>query len=349
MKKTKVSIRDIARECNVSVATVSRVINNSGAVREETRKLVQSVIEKYNYRPNELARGLYTQRTKSIGVILPEITNHFFAKVFLEIEKAAIEYGQTVFLCNTMSDNALQDFYTMRLSEKQVDGLILLGGRVNETVTNVQYVKLLKNVIYPTPVVIINGKLDNYYDNCASVSSDEYEAMFQAVDYLTGLGHKKIGFLGGIRGIMSTDIKLNALEKAKDLYDFTMKDEWIKLSSYTYQGGVEAMLKLLKEKELPTAIISINDEVAAGVINTCISEGYKVPEDFSVLGFDNSSISMITMPKLTTLSHPYMELGSMAVDFLNNMINDKPMKGITNISLKMDLVERESCSVPRKW
>lgn len=288
MKRNKISIRDIARECNVSVATVSRVLNNSGSVKEETRKLVQDVIDRYNYRPNELARGLYTQRTKSIGVILPEITNHFFAKVFLEIEKAAIEYGQTVFLCNTLSDNALQDFYTLRLSEKQVDGLLLLGGRANETKTNIQYVKLLKDVIYPTPVVIINGKLDNYYDNCASVSSDEHEAMFQALAYLTGLGHRKIAFLGGKRGIMSTDIKLKALEKAKNSYDYTIKEEWIKVSNYTYQGGEQSMLELLKEKELPTAIIAINDEVAAGIVNTCISKGYNVPGDFSVLGFDNS-------------------------------------------------------------
>lgn len=343
MKRNKISIRDIARECNVSVATVSRVLNNSGSVKEETRKLVQDVIDRYNYRPNELARGLYTQRTKSIGVILPEITNHFFAKVFLEIEKAAIEYGQTVFLCNTLSDNALQDFYTLRLSEKQVDGLLLLGGRANETKTNIQYVKLLKDVIYPTPVVIINGKLDNYYDNCASVSSDEHEAMFQALAYLTGLGHRKIAFLGGKRGIMSTDIKLKALEKAKNSYDYTIKEEWIKVSNYTYQGGEQSMLELLKEKELPTAIIAINDEVAAGIVNTCISKGYNVPGDFSVLGFDNSSISTITMPKITTISHPYEELGSIAVDFLNNMINDKPLKGVTNISLKMSIVERESC------
>jgi LacI family transcriptional regulator len=343
MRRNKVSIRDIARECNVSVATVSRVLNNSDAVKEDTRILVQNVIDKYNYRPNELARGLYTQRTKTIGVIMPEVTSHFFAKVFIEIEKSATEYEQTVFLCNTLSDNKLQDFYTLRLSEKQVDGLILLGGRVNETKTDVQYVNLLKNNFYPTPVVIINGKLENYYDNCASVSSDEHEAMFQAVSYLTSLGHKKIGFLGGQRGIMSTDIKLKALDEAKSVFDFTMKDEWIKLSTYNYQGGVQSILELLKEKELPTAIIAINDEAAAGIVNTCISKGYSVPGDFSVLGFDDSSISTITMPSITTISHPYEKLGSLSVEFLNNMIDEKPMKDVTNISLKMNFVERGSC------
>lgn len=347
MRKNKVSIRDIARECKVSVATVSRVLNNSDVVKEETRNLVQSVIDKHNYRPNELARGLYTQRTKTIGVILPEVTSHFFAKVFIEIEKSAIEYEQTVFLCNTLSDNELQDFYTLRLSEKQVDGLILLGGRVNETKTDVQYVNLLKNIVYPTPVVIINGKLDNYYDNCASVGSDEHEAMFQAISYLTSLGHKKIGFLGGKTGIMSTDIKLKALYEAKSAFDFTMKKEWIKLSSYDYQGGVQAILELLQEKELPTAIIAINDEAAAGIVNTCIAKGYNVPGDFSVLGFDNSSISTITMPSITTVSHSYEKLGSLSVEFLNNMIDEKPMKDVTNISLKMHIVERGSCTEPR--
>lgn len=342
IKKNKISIRDIAKECNVSVATVSRVLNNSESVREETRALVQEVIDRYNYKPNELARGLYTQRTKTIGVILPEITNHFFAKVFLEIEKAALEYGQTVFLCNTLSEYKLEDFYTERLAEKQVDGLLLLGGHVNETKSNQQYVNLLKQEVYPTPVVIINGKLDNYTGNCATVSSDEYDAMFQAIDYLTGLGHRKIGFLGGRKGIMSTDIKLKALKKASESYDFLIRKEWIKLSDFTYQGGACALNALLEENELPTAIIAINDEAAAGIINTCIAKGYHVPDDFSVLGFDNSAISMTTLPSITTLSHPYEELGSIAVNFVNNMINDQPIEN-SGVNLKMKIVERDSC------
>lgn len=342
IKKSKISIRDIARECNVSVATVSRVLNNSEAVKEETRTLVQSVIDRYNYKPNELARGLYTQRTKSIGVILPEITNHFFAKVFLEIEKAAIEFGQTVFLCNTLSDYRLEDFYAARLAEKQVDGLILLGGHVNEAKTNAQYVSLLKRDVFPTPVVIINGKLDNYTENCVTVSSDEHEAMFQAISYLTGLGHKKIGFLGGKKGIMSTDIKLKALKQVSQQIDFDLKKEWIKHSDFTYQGGVNAMNALLEEKELPTAIIAINDEAAAGIINTCIAKGFHIPNDFSVLGFDNSAISTTTLPSITTLSHPYKDLGFIAVDLINKMISE-PVENISDISLKMEIVQRDSC------
>ncbi|NMA82453.1 MAG: LacI family transcriptional regulator [Epulopiscium sp.] len=343
MKTHKLSIRDIAKQANVSVATVSRVLNNSDAVKEETRIRVQEIIDKNHYRPNELARGLFTKRSKSIGVILPEITNHFFAKVFLEIEKAALEHDQSVFLCNTLSDYALEDFYTERLSEKQIDGLLLLGGHSNRTKTSGEYVKLLKSVIFPTPIAIINGKLDQYNENYASVSSDEYEAMFQALSYLTELGHKKIAFLGGLKGIMSTDIKLKALQEAKASFAFQMKREWIIQSNYTYQGGVVAMKELLKAKELPTAIISVNDEVAAGAINTCISQGYHVPDDFSILGFDNSFISTTTLPAITTLAHPYKELGTMAVDFINQMIEEQPVGKTSHISLKMNIIERESC------
>lgn len=342
IKKSKISIRDIARECDVSVATVSRVLNNSEAVKEETRILIQNVIERYNYKPNELARGLYTQRTKSIGVILPEITNHFFAKVFLEIEKAAIEFGQTVFLCNTLSEYRLEDFYASRLAEKQVDGLILLGGHVNETKTNAQYVALLKRDVFPTPIVIINGKLDHYTENCVIVSSDEHEAMFQAISYLTGLGHRKIGFLGGRKGIMSTDIKLRALKQVSQQADFILKKEWIKQSDFTYQGGVNAMSALLEEKELPTAIIAINDEAAAGIINTCIAKGFHIPDDFSVLGFDNSAISTTTLPSITTLSHPYKDLGFIAVDLINKMLTE-PTGQPSEINLKMEIVQRDSC------
>lgn len=343
IKKNNISIRDIAKEGNVSVATVSRVLNNSDAVKEETRLRIQKIIDRYNFKPNELARGLYTKRSKSIGVILPEITNHFFAKVFLEIEQAAIEYGQTIFLCNTLSNYKLEDFYTERLVEKQVDGLLLLGGQVNETKSNAKFVELLRRVVYPTPIVIINGKLDNYTGNYASVNSDEYEAMFQAISYLTGLGHRRIAFLGGVKGIMSTDIKLKALKGASRSFDFIMKKEWIKLSNYTYQGGVSVINKLLDEKELPTAIIAINDEVAAGIINTCISKGIHVPGDLSVLGFDDSFISTTTLPAITTLSHPYKELGSISVKLLNNMINEKPISDNPHSSLKMSIVERDSC------
>jgi DNA-binding LacI/PurR family transcriptional regulator len=224
-----------------------------------------------------------------------------------------------------------------------VDGLLLLGGHANETRTNADYVRLLKKIISPTPIVIINGKLDNYSENYASVSSDEYQAMFQALDYLTGLGHKKIAFLGGITGIMSTDIKIKALMDAKKKYDYLMKNQWIIHSNYSYLGGVEAMNKLLLLKDLPTAIIAVNDEVAAGAINTCISRGYHVPDDFSILGFDNSFISTTTLPAITTISHQYQQLGKAAVGFVNTMITDNSDENHKHIDLSMLMIERDSC------
>lgn len=337
----RVSIKDIAREAKVSPATVSRVINNSPLVNEATRKRVQEIINKKHYKPNEIARGLYTKRTKTLGVILPDITNHFFAKVFQEIEKATLQYGQSVLLCNTLNDYTLEKFYVERLSEKQVDGLILLGGHVNKTITDASFVELLKRDYFETPVVIINGKLDGY-ENCISVSSDEYGAVFTALDYLLKLGHREIGFIGGCRGITSTDQKLDAFENAKKLYKFQMKNNWIYLSGYTFNHGMSSMQELLKEKELPTAVFAINDEVAAGAISTCYKNKIKVPDDISIFGFDNSFISITTNPNITTMSHPYRTLGESAVKLINKMIN-KEIKAGEKRYYSMTLIERDSC------
>ena len=339
MKRT--SIRDIAREANVSPATVSRVINNSSLVNEATRKRIQGIIDKKHYKPNEIARGLYTKRTKTLGVILPDITNHFFAKIFQEIEKATLPNGQSALLCNTLNDYALENFYAERLSEKQVDGLILLGGHVNETLTDPNFVELLKRDYYDTPIVIINGKLDGY-ENYISVSSDEYGAMFTVLDYLLKLGHRDIGFLGGYRGITSTDQKLDAFEKAKKLYKFRMKNGWIHLSGYSFHQGMYSMQELLKQKELPTAVFAVNDEVAAGAISVCYKNAIKVPDDISIFGFDNSYISITTNPNITTMSHPYETLGESSVKLINSMINGEIKAGEKRY-YSMTLVERDSC------
>lgn len=339
MKKT--SIKDIAREAKVSPATVSRVINNSPLVNEATRRRIQEIIDKKHYKPNEVARGLYTKRTKTLGVILPDITNHFFAKIFQEIEKATLSYGQTVLLCNTLNDYTFEKFYAERLSEKQVDGLILLGGHSNKSQTDVSFVELLKRDYFDTPIVIINGKLDGY-ENYISVNSDEYGAMFTVLDYLLKLGHKNIGFLGGCRGITSTDQKLDAFYNAKKLYQFQMKDNWIHLSGYTFNHGIYSMQNLLKQKELPTAVFAVNDEVAAGAISVCYKNAIKVPDDISIFGFDNSFISITTNPNITTMSHPYETLGESSVKLINKMINGEIKAGEKRY-YNMTLIERDSC------
>ena len=298
----RVSIKDIAREAKVSPATVSRVINNSPLVNEATRKRVQEIINKKHYKPNEIARGLYTKRTKTLGVILPDITNHFLPRYSKKLKKPRFN-GQSVLLCNTLNDYTLEKFYVERLSEKQVDGLILLGGHVNKTITDASFVELLKRDYFETPVVIINGKLDGY-ENCISVSSDEYGAVFTALDYLLKLGHREIGFIGGCRGITSTDQKLDAFENAKKLYKFKMMNNWIYLSGYTFNHGMSSMQELLKEKELPTAVFAINDEVAAGAISTCYKNKIKVPDDISIFILITVLFQSLQTPILT-MSHPY--------------------------------------------
>ncbi|MDR1542610.1 MAG: LacI family transcriptional regulator [Clostridiales bacterium] len=348
MKRDKLSIHDIARLANVSAATVSRVINNSDKVKAETRDKVQAIIDENNFKPNELARGLYTKRSKAIGVIMPEISNHFFAKMFMQIEKAAMTHGQSVFLCNTLSDNSLEDYFVAYLSDKQVDGLILLGGRCNESKPNKNYIEFLKKEVLDMPIVTINGRFERYKGMYASVSSDEYSTTCKGVERLLGMGHSKIGFLGGVVGVTSTDIKIKALQKMKSAGGFAAKPSWVVHGGYDYASGAFCMESLLAQKDLPTAIIAVNDEVAAGAINYCVRRGLHVPESFSILGFDDSAIATTTLPAITTFAHRYEEIGNTAVEFLYRMIcGDDPSsiesESSWHVVLGMDFIERSSC------
>lgn len=344
MKKDKPTIRDIAREANVSVATVSRVINKSFGVKEETRLKIENIIESNNYKPNELARSLYTKKSRTIGVILPDITSNFFAKAFLEIQKSALHHGKGVLLCNTLNDYGLGNYYIGKLVEKQVEGIIYLGGSVNQTITDPQFVKCLNREMNSIPLVVINGKIDNY--SYTSIYSDEYDAIWQLTRYLVSLGHKKLALLGGKTGITSTDIKIKAFRDAAPQLGYVLRDEWIfqdsSENSFDFASGVNVMEKLLDRGELPTAIIAINDETACGIISACINRGYKVPEDFSIVGFDNSIFAKVSVPPVTTIAHQYEELGQIAVRMINDLIDRKEIKE-RHVPLRMKLIERASC------
>lgn len=332
-------MRDIAKEANVSVATVSRLINENGPVSEETRKKVQAVIDKHNFKPNGLARSLSTKKTKMIGFLIPDITNNFFAQLCLEVERYALDLGYNVFLCNTMNDDKLESLYLEKLVERQVDGIILAGGRVNQTITDPKYVVEMRKTLSYIPVVMINGKMDGM--KSYKICSDEYNAIFKITQYLINLGHRKIGLIGGISGITSFDIKKKAFIQAKDEMDFLCEDQWIIESNYSIEGGIQSMSQLLQNTQLPSAIIAINDLVAIGAIKVCDQQGVRIPEDLSIIGFDNIDLSKVIKPALTTMAHPYGELGKRAMQNVHKLVDGVVPGG--DVLLDMELIIRESC------
>lgn len=344
MSDKNITIYDIAEEAQVSPSTVSRVLTGSANVSRVKKDKIEKLISKYNFQPNALARSLIKKETKTIGFILPDITNPFFSTVFLEAEKQALNMGYTMILCNSMNDNILnvtniESLYLKTLSEKQVDGIIFMGGRINESKTNEEYAKEINEILQKIPIVMINGKMTGV--DCIKVRTNEKEGIHNLVKYLHELGHQKIGFIGGIKGITSADDKIKAFTKAIDQFGITCKKEWIINSCFSIEDGYASMEQLLKNDDLPTAIMAVNDFVAIGAIRAAETNGKKVPEDISITGFDGVYLTDIIRPKITTVSQNCAVLGATAMDVMLAILRGKKYKKETII--KSNLLIKDSC------
>ncbi|WP_163537469.1 LacI family DNA-binding transcriptional regulator [Gracilibacillus sp. YIM 98692] len=340
MEHKSITIYDIAKEAQVSSATVSRVIAGNYPVKEETRKKVIDIIHKYDFQPNAVARSLSKKETKMIGFILPDITNSFFSQVFIEAEKYALTKGYTLLLCNSMNNSEMESKYLKILAERQVEGIILMGGRINKALPDVMEVNELSQVMDKMPVLMINGKIDGL--DCYSIRTDEAHGIEIIIDHLVSQGHEKIGLIGGIEGITTTDIKVEAYRNALTKYGLPIRDSWQIYSGFDIERGEEAINNLIEvnKEDLPTALIGINDLVIIGALKECRR---KKINPFAFVGFDNTDLAKNSNPELTTVSHPYKELGENAIDLLiQPQLNQKKSEN-KDILMEPYLEVRESC------
>lgn len=346
MPEKNITIYDISQEAGVSPATVSRVLTGNARVNNEKKRRILSIIEKYNYHPNALARGLINKASKTIGFIVPDITNPFFANVFLEAEKCAIRHGYTMILCNSMNDNrmnqtGMESLYLKMLCEKQVDGIIIMGGRANEKKSNKEQAKELCEITEKKPVVFINGKMRGV--KSYHVMADEQRGIADLVKYLTGLGHSRIGFIGGRRGITSSDEKLKIFERLAKEMKLDFRNEWVIPGGFSIDDGYQSMQQLLTSETLPTAVMAVNDLTAIGAINAAKDNGLCVPEDLSVTGFDGIYLTDMIRPRITTVSQNYTELGAGAIEIILSLMENKSPKRL--ITVPTQLVIKDSCMV----
>lgn len=344
MPDRNITIYDIAKEAHVSPATVSRVLTGSANVSKAKKEKIEKLIEKYNFQPNALARGLINKETKTIGFILPDITNPFFSTVFLEAEKQALSMGYTMILCNSMNDNILnvtktESLYLKTLSEKKVDGIIFMGGRINETRTNKEYAREVNEVLQKIPIVMINGRMSGV--DCVKVHTDEKEGIYNLVKYLYELGHRKIGFIGGVKGITAADDKINAFKKAIRHFGITCREEWIINCPFSIEDGYAVTEQLLTQRELPTAVMAVNDFVAIGALRAAEARGLRVPDDLSITGFDGIYLTDIVKPRITTVSQNCAVLGATAIDIMISILKGKNYR--KDIIIKSELLIKESC------
>jgi DNA-binding LacI/PurR family transcriptional regulator len=212
MRKDTITIYDIAKMAEVSVSTVSRVLNGKSVVNEQTRKKVLNIMARHNFQPNRLAQSLLKKESMTIGCILPDITNLFFSTVFLQTELYAAEFGYTMLLCNSLNNREMESSYLRVLLERRVDGMLFMGGRINDSQPCPELVQEMQTIVERVPLVMINGKMSDV--DAYVVQADENQGFTDLIQYLYNIGHRKMALIGGIAGVTPTDVKTCAFHKA---------------------------------------------------------------------------------------------------------------------------------------
>ncbi|HZG85977.1 LacI family DNA-binding transcriptional regulator [Paenibacillus sp.] len=333
-----ITVYDIAKEANVSVATVSRVLNDTAPVKASTREKVNAVIQKYQFQPNALARSLISKATGMIGMILPDITNPFFPEVFKGAEDEARAKGYTFFLCNSGGDYRRESEYLSALKEKRVDGIIFLGGRINASRCSPELASEVAELAEQIPVILVNGALPK--SGVHRVMSDETLGAELAMQHLIDLGHRDIAFIGGVADMIPTMQKVKAFKKKLSENGLPIRPEWVLNKDFSVENGKELMAELLRGSKRPSAVMCVNDFTAVGAVKTAIERGLRIPEDISIVGYDDTPLSTTVIPELTTVAQRTYELGKQSVTLLHQLINGEKTKKVT--MLRPELVVRQS-------
>jgi LacI family transcriptional regulator len=309
------SIKDLGRLAGVHPSTVARVLNGDPRQRvsDDVRERILALAAEHGYRPNRLARSLRTKRSSVIGALIPDIANPFFALLFRGIEDALAERDFSAILANTDDDAGREDRGVAMLQGRQVDGLILATARRHDPTIDL----LSKEQV---PFVLVNRHTEPMPPN--AVVPADYDGSMTAVAHLIGLGHRRIAHIAGSDEMSTGATRRNGYCDALERHNIPFDPELLVEGSYREQGGYSAMGHLLTLPDPPTAVFAVNDLAAAGAIRAIREAGLDVPGDISVVGFNDLSTVVSTVPSLTTLHLPVHEMGAAAAERLLAQILD---------------------------
>lgn len=332
--KKNINLKDVAKLAGVGLGTASRVLNNHPSVTEETKKLVLAAMKELNYKPNAIARSLKMNSTRTVGVIIPDITSAFFPEVVRGIEDIANINHYNIILCNTDLNFEKEKRALNMFHEKKVDGVLFISNTVCEGT-------MIKFQEMDVPVVLISTKDDK--NILPSITIDNEKAAFTAVDYLCKLGHKKIAMISGLysdpnAGMPRAEGYMRAINNNSVTYD----ERLIYQGAFNYKSGYEGMKRILSEGHRPTAVFAASDIMAIGASKAILENELRIPEDISVIGFDGIDAAEFFYPSISTIIQPRYEMGAEAMRLLAKLMNNEEVKE-KNIVLDFQLVRRKSC------
>jgi len=335
----QVSIKDIARAANVSHPTVSRALSHSPLVKGETAERIRQIAASLGYRPSAIARSLATKKTNTIGVVVTTIADPFIADVVSGIEETANDYGYSVFLANSNANPDREVKVVHSFHERRVDGIIVTASRVGAL-----YVPLLSGL--KVPIVLINNQHPDAPDEFIySVMIDNIKASIQVMKHLLGLGHRRIAYIGDQAGFQSDTERFAGYRQSLAFANYPFLPELVVHGDGKPEGGRQAMEKLLALPMPPTAVFCYNDMSALGALRALYGHGINVPDDISIVGFDDLAIASYTSPLLTTVGQPKQQMGRMAMETMLKLISGVDTKA--NIKVYGELIIRESTAPPK--
>lgn len=304
------TIRDVAEMAGVSVASVSRVANDSRAVQPETRRRVERAIRELGYVPNEAARSLKLARSNLLACVIPDVANPFFPELVRGIEDIASAHGYGTLLCNTDDDPQKESEYLDFLAQRRIDGLLLIPSRDEQPPPG-----LIRLQEQGTPVVVMDRLLEGF--DGESIVVDNRLGGALAAEYLVELGHRRIAIIN--RSLDTSSARLRHEGYQDVLRSAGLLDEsLIMLGSYSFEFGRDAAHKLFSSstREPPTAILAGSDILAIGAVQVVQELGLRVPDDVSIVGFDRIAMSQLINPRLTTIEQPLYEMARLAANLL---------------------------------
>jgi LacI family transcriptional regulator len=323
----------VAREAGVSLMTVSRVINDKEGVSQATRGRVRAVIERLGYRPSDIARGLVTKRTGTLGLVMPDVSNPFFAEVARGAEHIAYDAGYNVFLCNTGEDTQRELEVLRSLEEKRVDGIVVCSSRLEDSA-------LEEAIGGHLATVLVNRRLENA--GVGIVVIDDVAGGQMTTNHLLQAGHRAIGFLSGPPISHSGRWRAEGYRTALEAAGVAHNPEWMSHCVPMVEGGRETARAFLSAHPELTALFCHNDLVAIGALQACVDLGRMVPDDVAIVGFDDIPLAALVSPALTTCLVPRYDLGSAAMRLLLDKINGCSSEEREEVVFQPELVIRAS-------
>ncbi len=336
MRKSQITIKDIAKKLNISPSTVSRALRDHPDISPKTKKAVNTLAKRLNYHPNIIAQSLQKRRTNLIGVIVPEIKHNFFSAAISGIEEVAYRAGYAIIVSQSNESYNRERVNVRALISNRVAGLLI---SISQTTENSDHFKLLER--QGIPFVFFDRVCEDI--EASKVVVDDFDGAFNAVEHLIESGYKRIAHLAGPKHLSISQCRFNGYLSALKKHKIPFDENLVVYGGLNEGDGIIGFQKLLQLDHLPDALFAVNDPVAIGAFEKIKAHGLKIPEDIALLGFSNNPISYLIEPSLTTVEQPAYDVGKRAAELLLEQINSKPEEFIPRKEvLQTKLIVRDS-------